>query len=91
MRLLSRLACGRSQETAPGVQKLPEPLSEVLTRRELEILRLVAKGRTNREISGTLIVSPATIKVHVEHILAKLGVSDRTQAAVRASEAGLLE
>jgi DNA-binding NarL/FixJ family response regulator len=36
------------------------------------------------------VVSPATVKVHVEHILAKLGVSDRTQAAVRASEAGLL-
>lgn len=92
MRLLSRLACeeGRKEEAPSRHEKLSEPLTEVLTRRELEILRLMAQGQTNREISRGLIVSPATIKVHVEHILAKLEVSDRTQAAVRASEAGLL-
>jgi DNA-binding NarL/FixJ family response regulator len=45
---------------------------------------------TNREIGERLVVSPGTVKVHVEHIIAKLGVSDRTQAAVRAVELGLL-
>jgi DNA-binding NarL/FixJ family response regulator/signal transduction histidine kinase len=72
-------------------ERQPEPLPEALTPRELEILRLVAKGETNRQISRKLIISPATVKVHVEHIIAKLGVSDRTQAAVRACEVGLLD
>jgi DNA-binding NarL/FixJ family response regulator len=61
-----------------------------LTPRELDVLRLLAQGKTNREIAAALIVSAGTIKVHVEHIIAKLGVSDRTQAAVRALELGLL-
>ncbi|MBA2714947.1 MAG: response regulator, partial [Rubrobacteraceae bacterium] len=90
MQLLCRLACENGR-TGEASTELPGPLTDVLTRRELEILRLLARGQTNREISRSLIVSPATIKVHVEHILAKLGVSDRTQAAVRASEAGLLD
>jgi DNA-binding NarL/FixJ family response regulator len=54
-------------------------------------LRLLAQGQTNRQISQVLVVSPATVKVHVEHILEKLKVADRTQAAVRASEIGLLD
>jgi DNA-binding NarL/FixJ family response regulator len=62
----------------------------LLTARELEVLRLVAAGRTNREIGQVLFLSPATIKVHVERILAKLGVADRTQAAVRAVACGLV-
>ncbi|MDP9352813.1 MAG: response regulator transcription factor [Chloroflexota bacterium] len=63
---------------------------EPLTPREVEVLRLVAEGLTNREIGQTLGLSAATIKVHVQHIIAKLGVSDRTQAAVRAVELGLV-
>jgi DNA-binding NarL/FixJ family response regulator len=62
---------------------------ESLTPREVEILRLVARGHTNREIAGSLILAVGTIKVHVEHILDKLGVNDRTQAAVRAVELGI--
>jgi PAS domain S-box-containing protein len=92
MQLLRRLAYEDelTTGTSRGLERQPEPLPEALTPREVEILRLVAQGRTNRQISHELIISPATVKVHVEHILAKLGVSDRTQAAVRASEAGLL-
>ena len=93
MRLLRSLAGreGRATGLSPEPGKQPESLPEALTPRELEILRLVAKGQTNRQISRKLVVSPATVKVHVEHILSKLGASDRTQAAVRASEAGLLD
>lgn len=64
--------------------------AERLTPREHEVLRLLAQGQTNREIAKSLVVSVGTVKVHVEHIIAKLGVSDRTQAAVRAVELGLL-
>ena len=63
---------------------------DALTARELEILRLVAEGQTNREIAAGLIVAVGTIKAHVEHILGKLGVVDRTQAAVRGVELGLV-
>ncbi len=61
-----------------------------LSRREREVLQLLTQGQTNREIAHSLILSVSTVKIHVEHILAKLGVSDRTQAAVRAIELGLL-
>ena len=62
-----------------------------LSPREREVLQLLAQGLTNREIARALTVSASTVKIHVEHILAKLGVSDRTQAAVRAIELGLLK
>ena len=59
----------------------------VLTGREREVLDLVAEGLTNKEIARRLAVSPATVKAHVERIIAKLGVSDRTQAAVLVTRA----
>lgn len=61
-----------------------------LTRRELEILRLVAVGRTNREIAHQLFLSPRTVEMHVRNMLKKLGCRSRTQAAGRAHELGLL-
>ncbi|MGQ9550287.1 MAG: response regulator [Roseiflexus sp.] len=67
-----------------------EPPVEPLTTREQQVLKLLMQGKTNREIARELIISPGTVKVHVEHIIAKLGVSDRTQAAVRALELGLV-
>ena len=73
-----------------GVAASEESLSEPLTARESEILRLLAQGQTNPQIARELVVSPGTVKNHVRHIIAKLGVSDRTQAAVRAMELGLL-
>lgn len=67
----------------------PTPV-EPLTPREREVLRLVARGYTNQEIATELTLSLSTVKTHLEHIIAKLDVSDRTQAAVRAAELGLL-
>lgn len=61
-----------------------------LTPREHDVLRLLATGQTNREIARHLGLSVGTVKIHVEHIIAKLGAADRTAAAVRAIELGLL-
>lgn len=65
--------------------KLIEPLSD----REEEILRLIAKGSTNREIAEALFITEGTVKNHVTNILSKLDVRDRTQAALKARELGL--
>ncbi len=69
----------------------PSRLLEVLTRRELEVLGLLKLGLTNPQVAQELFISPGTAKNHVEHIIQKLGVSDRTQAVVRALELGLLK
>ncbi len=61
-----------------------------LSPREQQVLRLLARGKTNREIAAELTITQHTVKVHVEHILAKLQVSHRTQAAVRGMELGYL-
>ncbi len=62
----------------------------MLTSRELEVLRLVAAGQSNREIAAALVISPKTASVHVSNILAKLCATTRTEAAVKAHELGLL-
>jgi DNA-binding CsgD family transcriptional regulator len=62
----------------------------VLTVRELEVLRLVATGQSNREIAAALVISPKTASVHVSNILAKLDAATRTEAAVQAHERGLI-
>jgi DNA-binding NarL/FixJ family response regulator len=66
------------------------PLPDSLTAREVEVLRHLARGQTNRKIAEQLTLSSGTVKNHVQHIISKLGVSDRTQAAVRAVQSGLL-
>jgi two-component system, NarL family, response regulator LiaR len=63
---------------------------EELTRRERDVLNLIAEGRSNKRIALELGISEKTVKTHVGHVLAKLGVTDRTQAAVLAVQAGLL-
>ena len=65
-------------------------LIEPLTKREEEVLKLMATGLTNREMGGVLFISEGTVKTHVEHIIGKLGVSDRVQAAVWAARQGLI-
>jgi DNA-binding NarL/FixJ family response regulator len=67
----------------------PAELSE-LTPREVEVLTMVAKGLSNREIATDLVLSEATVKTHVKHILAKLNARDRVQAVVFAYEAGVV-
>jgi len=72
--------------TPEAVEDLIEPLSE----REIEILKLVSQGLTNKEIAAKLYLAEGTVKNYVTSILQKIGVRDRTQAAIRARELGLL-
>ncbi len=67
-------------------QPLPSPLSD----RELDILRLLATGASNRDIAAQLVITEGTVKNHITNILVKLGVSDRTQAALKAKDLGLV-
>ena len=63
---------------------------ESLTPREVEVLRLLSQGQTNPQIAQNLLVSRGTVKIHVQHVLRKLDVSSRVQAAVIAAEHGLI-
>jgi len=95
LQLIQRLSSETSQlvesPTAPEISDAAStPLLNMLTSRELEVLRLLAQGKTNQDIAEELLISKATAKVHVQRIIAKLGVSDRTQAIVRAFKLGLI-
>jgi DNA-binding NarL/FixJ family response regulator len=76
----------RLPEPSPRASPLPVPLSE----RELEVLRLLADGRSNKEIASRLYLAEGTVKNQVSNVLAKLNARDRTQAALRAQALGLL-
>jgi LuxR family maltose regulon positive regulatory protein len=65
-------------------------MTEPLTGRELEVLRLIAAGRSNQRIARELFVSLDTVKKHVTHLLGKLGAANRTEAAARARQLGLI-
>lgn len=75
-----------AQNTTRNQEELIEPLSN----REMEVLRLVATGISNKEIAGRLVISEGTVKNHLSSILAKLTAKDRLQAVIRAREIGLL-
>ncbi len=68
----------------------PSPQLADLTGREVEVLRLIARGATNREIAEKLVISEGTVKNHISNILSRLGLRDRTQAAIYARENGWL-
>jgi DNA-binding NarL/FixJ family response regulator len=72
------------------MRQLRVPAQEALSERELEVLRLTAQGLTNREAAARLFISEATVKTHLLHIYAKLGVNDRAAAVAAAYERGLL-
>jgi len=82
----ARLASALSRPAAAT----PPPVDESLTAREIEVLRLVARGSTNREIAARLYLSDGTVKNHISRILSRLGLRDRTQAALYARDHGLL-
>lgn len=73
------------------MERVRNPDRELLSDREMEVLRLVAAGSTNRDIAEALFVSEATVKTHLIHVFAKLGVNDRAAAVAAAFEQGLLE
>ena len=90
-RLLDQELVVRSFGFASQIPCQEKPPLGRISLRERDVLQLLAQGQTNREIAENLMLSVSTVKIHVEHILAKLGVSHRTQAAVRAIELGLLQ
>jgi DNA-binding NarL/FixJ family response regulator len=85
-KLVARFARMTDGEAAPRPQPLVVPLSE----RELEVLRLLAEGSSNREIASALFLAEGTVKNHVTNVLGKLGARDRTQAALRGKALGLI-
>ena len=90
IRGLSEKAMDARREAPAGASRAPRPPAEPLTRREVEVLGLMAQGRTNPQIARALVIARPTAKTHVERVIRKLGVSDRTQAVVRAIDLGLV-
>jgi DNA-binding NarL/FixJ family response regulator len=84
-RLLDRFAAAPGSAGTRGDMRLPD-----LTERELEIVRLVARGRANSEIGAALFLSESTVKTYVSRLLGKLGAHDRVQIAILAYETGLV-
>ena len=82
---------GRSRIPAEIAEKLAERMSgPQLTNRELGVLELIVRGRSNKEIASDLIISEATVKTHINSLLTKLNVTDRTQAATAAIQRGIV-
>src|SRR5206468_2411910 len=87
--LLQPVVAARLLRQVSEAAQAPPP--EPLTERELEVLRLLAKGRQNKEIANELWISERTVKFHVSAILAKLGAGNRTEAVGKAAQLGLVE
>lgn len=82
---------GRTRIPARVAEKLAERMSgATLTAREMEVLRLIVAGKSNKDIGNALFISEATVKTHVNSLLSKMGVEDRTQAATTALQRGLV-
>ena len=87
---ITRRLLDRFIRRPPPSGAVPPQLAE-LTPRELEVLRLIAEGRSNAEIAAVLVLTEATVKSHVNHILTKLRLRDRVQAVVLAHRSGLMD
>jgi two-component system, NarL family, response regulator LiaR len=88
--LIDPTVAGRLLGALAGPRQGTVPDGEQLTRREREVLELIAAGRSNKRIALELGIAEKTVKTHVGHVLAKLGVNDRTQAALLAVQQGLV-
>jgi NarL family two-component system response regulator LiaR len=95
-RAIKAAAAGQVQLSPQAAARLlrevrtPDKRADLLTERETEVLRLLAQGQSNKEISQALNITEQTVKTHVSHILDKLGVPSRTQAALYAIRIGLV-
>ena len=75
---------------AVGARLAERMMHPDLTAREIDVLELIVKGRSNKEIAAELAIAEVTVKLHVGHILTKLGVNDRTQATTTALQRGIV-
>jgi two-component system NarL family response regulator len=92
MEAIRGVHAGKTRIPAPIAQRLAERMGgPSLTNRELEVLKLIVSGKSNKDIGNELSISEATVKTHINNILSKLGVSDRTQAATTALQRGIVE
>ena len=92
MEAIRGVHAGKTRIPAPIAQRLAERMGgPSLTNRELEVLKLIVSGKSNKDIGSELSISEATVKTHINNILSKLGVSDRTQAATTALQRGIVE
>jgi len=87
---VTRRVVERVVQRAPGAPRDDDGRLEQLTPRERDVLDLVARGLTNREVAAALVVEESTVKTHVKRLLAKLGLRDRVQAVIYAYEHGLV-
>ena len=91
LRTIRAVHTGKSRIPSPIAEKLADRLSgQQLTARELSVLERIVAGRANKEIAADLFISEATVKTHVNSLLGKLGVVDRTQAATAALQRGFV-
>jgi DNA-binding NarL/FixJ family response regulator len=90
--VIRQVHAGKKRVPADVASQLAEHLSdEALTAREIDVLRHIAGGNRNRDIAERLYISEETVKVHVKHIMEKLGASDRTQAVAIAVRRGIIQ
>jgi DNA-binding NarL/FixJ family response regulator len=90
--VIRQVHLGKRRVPAEVASHLAEHMSdEALTAREIDVLRHIAGGNRNRDIADRLFISEETVKVHIKHIMEKLGASDRTQAVAIAVRRGIIE
>lgn len=90
--VIRQVHLGKKRVPAEVASHLAEHMSdEALTAREIDVLRHIAGGNRNRDIADRLFISEETVKVHIKHIMEKLGASDRTQAVAIAVRRGIIE